>query len=144
MQKINNKEYKNIDYINKKINKYKNNETYNKPNQKFNKKKFGRCDRIHEPRSCKAFNTKCNICNKLRHWAKCCKSRSDNYNQRTYETNEICCSKIDENIIFLGEIKTNIEQNKWIKDLIVNCEKFEKVIKFKIDRRKGAKAQAYP
>ena len=38
MQKINNKEYENIDYINKKINKYENNETYNKPIQKFNKK----------------------------------------------------------------------------------------------------------
>ena len=142
MQKINNKEYENIDYINKKINKYKNNETYNKPSQKFNKKKCGRCDRIHEPRSCKAFNTKCNICNKLGHWAKCCKSRSDNYNQRTYETNEICCSKIDENFIFLGEIKTNIEQNKWIKDLTVNCEQFEKVIKFKIDT--GASVSVMP
>ena len=44
--------------------------------------------------------------------------------------------------MFLDEIKTNIEQNKWIKDLTVNCEEFEKVIKFKIDT--GASVSVMP
>ena len=79
----------------------------------------------HELRQCRAYNTKCNLCNKTGHWAKCCRNKK-------YNVNEVTSTKI-EKMEFLGEVTTSIKDNDWIKNFQIQIGNYNEIVKFKID-----------
>ena len=95
---------------------------------------MSRCDLKHEPRQCIAYNTKCNLCNKTGHWAKCCRNKK-------YNVNEVTSTKI-EKTEFLGEVITSTKYSDLIKNFEIQIGNYNQIIKFKIDT--GASVSVIP
>ena len=123
-EEIRGRNKENIDYVQ---NDYKKNKFEYKRGD--TKKKCSRCNNIHEPKKCKAYGTKCANCKRTGHWAVCCRSKKvDEVNIEKNNHLE------NEEFTFLGEVSRCSEDNDpWIRDVRVNTEKGNKVIRFRID-----------
>ena len=122
---------KNIEKQHKYSNNYK---IDDKVKNSYGNRKCSRCDLKHEPRQCRAYNTKCNLCNKTGHWAKCCRNKK-------FNVNELTSTKI-EKTEFLGEVITSIKDNDWIKNFQIQIGNYNEIVKFKIDT--GASVSVIP
>ena len=123
----------NIDYVQ---NDYKKNKFEYKRGD--TKKKCSRCNNIHEPKKCKAYGTKCANCKRTGHWAVCYRSKKVD-EVRIEKNNHL----ENEEFTFLGEVSICTEDNDpWIRDVRVNTEKGNQVIRFKIDT--GASVSVIP
>ena len=151
MDVINHKK-ENLDYVRDQSKKYYNKtekqENYNKYNknkvQHFSKynnterpkdtKTCTKCNRLHGPRQCKAYNTKCTKCDKTGHWAICCNTKF----REAYEIN----SKSDQRIVFLNEVNKPIQDLDWNKEVQIQIRGYKKNVVMKIDT--GASVTAIP
>ena len=89
--------------------------------------KCDRCHRVHAPRKCPAFGSKCNKCNKKNHWAVACKS------SRVNEVMEASSDDDTAQEVYLGEIMHS-DPGSWYAQIQVKTDIDEvQTIKFKLD-----------
>lgn len=118
-------------------NRQNNGRNYNNNNNsnRFDIINCKRCSRSHKVRECPAYGRKCNVCNKLNHFAACCKTKvvsSIDYENNSNDSD----SANDYNEFFIGTIESvsavdavSRDGHSWTETIKVQ----EKDVSFKVD-----------
>lgn len=105
------------------------NVTENSHSQRCNK-----CDRVHALRKCPAYNAKCRKCEKLGHWAVCCKlkqvSEVDMVTNNTVRDAEGSPGLYLDSVAVIDGVESN---GAWYCNVKVSSGKFSRRIRFKLD-----------
>ena len=87
------------------------------------------CGRNHPPRRCSAYGKTCNACNKLNHFAKCCRSKPATQKKINMvdeaETQDHPDSDSSSENFFIGTVDTKAPPNKWLETVEINTHKTE-------------------
>ena len=87
------------------------------------------CGRNHPPRRCPAYGKTCNACNKLNHFAKCCRSKPATQKKINMvdeaETQDHPDSDSSSENFFIGTVDTKAPPNEWLETVEINTHKTE-------------------